>query len=39
VFVTDISGVELVPEQVPWSVDVVNVVVQSLTVELAERVI
>ena len=38
-FVTDIVGVELVPEQVPADVDVVNVVVQPLTAELALNVV
>ena len=36
-FVTDIDGVELLPEQVPADVDVVNVTVGQLTVlEVAE---
>ena len=38
VLVTDIVGVELPEEQEPSDVDVENVVVQSLTVELSERV-
>ena len=37
-FVTDIVGVELPEEQDPADVDVVNVVVQSLTAELALNV-
>ena len=32
VFVTDIDGVELVPEQVPADVEVVNVTVGQFTV-------
>tara|TARA_X000000368_G_scaffold266985_1_gene211454 strand:+ start:238 stop:357 length:120 start_codon:yes stop_codon:yes gene_type:complete len=39
VFVTDIVGVELPEEQDPADVDVVNVVVQLLTVELALNVV
>jgi hypothetical protein len=38
-FVTDIDGVELDPEQLPADVDVVNVVVQLLTVELVLNVV
>ena len=38
-FVTDIVGVELPEEQDPADVDVVNVVVQLLTVELALNVV
>ena len=37
--VTDIVGVELPEEQDPADVDVVNVVVQLLTVELALNVV